>query len=255
MAILLKLGSKGSEVASITAALAARGYLERPFDEFDRQVKAAVMAFQSQHLDERGLPLKVDGVVGPVTRWALDNPRRNAAFDADETTDLSRLPAGGSARGRAALRVAVDEVSAGASEQQGNNRGPFVAKYLNGLIKPPADWCAGFVSWCFDQHPDGCPFGYTLGARDILKRCRQRGWVYDHRTIDPKPGDIVVWRRGPLEGWQGHVGLVFEATAGGVLHTIEGNKGAYPSRVRSFSYVRHGMDTLLGYARVGGVDE
>jgi hypothetical protein len=251
MTILLKLGSKGTEVLALTEKLVARGFLARSGSLFDHAVRAAVIGFQSQNLDERGLPLKVDGIAGPVTLWALDHPKVNPSHAAPETTALNKLTPGGSARGRAALKVALAEIAAGAGEEGGNNRGPFVKKYLNGIIDPPADWCAGFVSWCFDQHPAGCPYGYTLGARDTLKRCRTRGWGYDHRIEVPQPGDIVVWRRGPVEGWMGHIGLVLQVTDGGMLHTVEGNKGGFPSRVRTFVYVRHAMDTLLGYARVG----
>ncbi len=251
MNILLKLGSKGSEVREQTTLLVARGHLAAATDAFDARVRTAVLGFQSQNLDERGRPLKVDGIVGPVTWWALQHPKTNPAHAADEATRLDRLPPGGSPRGRAALRVALQEVASGAGEEGGNNRGPFVRKYLNGIIAPPADWCAGFVSWCFDQPAGSCPFGYTLGARDLLRRCRARGWGFDHRVELPQPGDMVVWRRGPIDGWQGHVGLVFEASEGGMLYTIEGNKGGYPARVRSFSYVRRALDTLLGYARVG----
>lgn len=250
MDILLKLGSSGSAVRELTELLVARGHLGQSGSVFDHRVRTAVLGFQSQNLDERGLPLKVDGIVGPVTWWALTHPQVNVAATAPETVRLDRLPRGGSALGRAALRVALGEIEAGAGEVGGNNAGPFVRKYLNGILPPPADWCAGFVSWCFDQHPGGCPFGYTLGARDLLRRCRARGWGYDHRSEDPQPGDIVAWRRGPVDGWQGHVGLVFQATDGGILHTIEGNKGGFPARVRSFSYVLRAMDSLLGFARV-----
>jgi hypothetical protein len=244
----VKLNSHGNDVAELTRLLAQRGFLAQETSAFDARVKTAVMGFQSQNLDERGLPLKVDGVVGPVTWWALMHPKVNVLVPGPDLP--GRLPAGGSALGRAALKVALAEIAAGAGESGANNSGHFVRKYLNGIIDPPADWCAAFVSWCYDQHPNGCPYGYSLGARDVLKRCRARGWVYDHRANAPQPGDIVVWRRGPIDGWQGHVGLVYEVTPGGMLYTIEGNKGGFPSRVRRFSYVLRSMDTLLGFARV-----
>ncbi len=248
MTTVLKLGQQGKPVRDLTTLLVQRGFLATATDVFDARVKTAVMGFQSQNLDERGLPLKVDGIVGPVTWWALTHPKVNVV--PPEVSLPQRLPAGGSTRGRAALKVALAEMAAGASESGANNSGPYVRKYLKGIIDPPADWCAAFVSWCYDQHPAGCPYGYSLGARDVLKRCRSRGWVYNHPTEPAQPGDIVVWRRGPVDGWQGHVGLVFEATPGGMLYTIEGNKGGFPSRVRRFSYVLRSMDTLLGFARV-----
>ena len=78
MNVLLKLGSKGSEVQQLTETLAARGHLEQ------RRLRTAVIGFQSQDLNERGLPLKVDGIVGPVTGWALRHPRVTAANRAAE---------------------------------------------------------------------------------------------------------------------------------------------------------------------------
>jgi hypothetical protein len=97
------------------------------------------------------------------------------------------MPArGGSRRGRAALEAAIAEIEAGAREVGENNGGPFVKKYLNGRLEPPANWCAGFVSWCFAQHPEGIPFRYTLGARDIRNQFQARGWLVE----DEPPGGV-----------------------------------------------------------------
>ncbi|HBH87594.1 MAG TPA: peptidoglycan-binding protein, partial [Syntrophaceae bacterium] len=63
---------------------------------------------------------------------------------------------------------------------------------------------------------------------------------------EPKPGDIVVWWREKLEGWQGHVGLVHQLK-NGMLYTIEGNKS---TRVQGFSYVFSRMEKLLGYGHI-----
>lgn len=248
MSILLKKGQTGPQITALTTLLVKHGFLAAATDSFDARVKTAVLGFQSQNLDERGLPLKVDGLVGPVTWWALNHSEERSM--PPQAAPAATLPPGGSVRGRAALSMALAEMAAGAAEIGSNNDGPFVHKYLKGLTPPPANWCAGFVSWCFDQHPDGCPYGYSLGARDVLKRCRARGWVYDPKTQAPQPGDIVVWRRGPVDGWEGHVGLVYESTAGGILYTIEGNKGGFPAPVQRFNYVLGSMSSLLGFAHV-----
>lgn len=250
MQATLYAGQQGPNVQALSTLLQAAGYLSQPQTEFDRSLTLAVRAFQTQHLDERGQPLVVDGIVGPLTWWALTHPRANPAPEPDLHDLSDALPKGGSKRGRAALREALDEMTAGAGERGGNNLGPDVRKYLNGLADPPQNWCAAFVSWCFDQHPDGAPFKYTLGARDLFRQCRDQDWAYDISTTAAAPGDIVAWTRPGPKGWEGHIGIVLMQTAGGYLHTIEGNRGAYPATVNRFSYVLSRMERLLGFARV-----
>jgi hypothetical protein len=224
---------------------------------FDAAVHQATCAFQASHLDPRGRPLVVDGVVGPLTWWALRQDR--AAEEPGDSgpssvadpagRDSESLPPGGTPAGRAALAAALAEMRAGAREQGGNNRGPWVEKYLNGMVDPPANWCAGFVSWCYAQAPVGLPFTYSLGARHIGRQFADRGWAYEPGTRTPAPGDIVVWSRGDARGWTGHIGLVHHV-AHGILYTIEGNRGGYPAPVARFDYVLSRMDRLLGFGRV-----
>ena len=246
MSETLRSGASGPSVQLLSQLLVERGYLAEATTDFDRKVRRAVEAFQAQHLDPRGEPLVVDGVVGPLTWWALRNqsppPRSDAAM-------LAALPSGGSTAGRAALTAAIDEMRAGARELDRNNDGPWVAKYLNGLTPPPAEWCAGFVSWCFTHAPGGMPFRYSLGARAIRDDFRRRGWLYEAAKETPAPGDIVVWWRGQPDGRAGHIGLVYKS-ADGILTTIEGNKGNFPAPVRTFRYVLGRIDRLLGFGRV-----
>jgi hypothetical protein len=56
----------------------------------------------------------------------------------------------------------------------------------------------------------------------------------------------VFWWRVQLQGWQGHVGLVYQLKDG-MLYTIEGNKSP---RVQGFSYVLGRMEKLLGYGHL-----
>jgi len=247
--MVLSVGSSGAEVRELTQLLADRGHLELATSEFTQEVKAAVLEFQARHVDARGQPLVVDGKVGPLTWWALRHPDNSDLLVKDPPAASLVMPPGGTAAGRAALQAAIEEMRAGACESGANNSGPWVEKYLNGLAPTPANWCAGFVSWCYSHAPGGCPFRYSLGARDVREQFRRRGWTYDveHRT--PQPGDIVVWWRGQPEGWQGHIGLVHHA-ADGILYTIEGNKGGFPAPVATFDYVIGRIDKLLGFGFV-----
>ena len=217
---------------------------------FDNETYRAVRLFQSQNLDQHGQPLTVDGKVGELTWWSLHHPK--PIIQTPSAVDFLQMPAasmGGSQRGRAALAVAIAELKAGAGEIGGNNRGPFVKKYLNRLAPEGRDgpWCAGFLSFCFAQNPAGIPFEYTVGARNILREFKDNGWDKSPNSgYSPKPGDVVVWWRESLPSGKGHVGLVHQLRDG-FLYTVEGNKSPM---VRGFSYVFSRMDKLLGYGYV-----
>lgn len=245
---VLKFGAQGNAVLTVTRALKRRGHIEASTSVFDARVRAAVREFQARHVDKHGRPLASDGVVGPLTWWALDNEVEVIAAPVIDFGKLPPVAAGGSVRGRAALQLAIDEMLAGARETGSNNSGAFVKKYLNGILPPPANWCAGFVSWCFAQHPAGIPYRYTLGARNTREQFRDKGWLLPDGDA-PEPGDIIVWWRGQPSGWMGHIGLVHHS-ADGMVYTIEGNKGAFPARVRGFDYVFGRIDKLLGFGRV-----
>ncbi len=251
MGTVLKQGDQGPEVADVQRALVVRGYPVEVDGVFGPQTVRAVKAFQSQHLDLRGQPLVVDGQVGPLTLWSLQHP------DADhpQAVDFTKLPpadAGGSVLGRAALGAAIAELKAGAREVGGNNRGPWVRKYLAPAgLEEGNSWCASFVSWCYLQACGGdkenMPFPFCPGARALLREFKDKGWGHAPGSgYEPEPGDLVVWWRVQLAGWEGHVGLVYQLT-NGMLYTIEGNKS---SRVQGFSYVFSRMDKLLGFGHV-----
>ncbi len=147
----------------------------------------------------------------------------------------------------AVLKVAQSELKQGAREIGGNNRGPFVDKYLAPSgVRAPQPWCAAFVSWCLlraaqDQQVRP-PLPYLIRVRSVWSEANRRGWV----TEDPQPGDLVVWWRGSKTGPLGHIGIV-EARAGSLLGTIEGNR---TSRVAQFSYRLGRMPRLLGFVRI-----
>jgi len=245
MTEILKFGATGSAVRKVTEFLKRLGFISSSKSRFDAEVRKAVKAFQSQNVDPRGRPLSVDGIVGPLTLWALEGGTVETPINS-----LGNIPSGGSRIGRAALRIAIQEMEAGAKEISGNNRGPWVKKYLNGLAPEGNSWCAGFVSWCHEEAPGAMPFEYSVGARDIRNQFRRSGWSYDASEAQPQPGDIVVWWRGTIDSWKGHIGLVHHYKDG-ILYTIEGNRGNFPAKVQSYNYVLSRMDKLLGFGRIG----
>ena len=68
---ILRKGSTGPAVRELSRTLVALGFLERESATFDLALDRAVRAFQATQVDERDVPLKVDGVVGPLTAWRL----------------------------------------------------------------------------------------------------------------------------------------------------------------------------------------
>jgi hypothetical protein len=250
MGNLFKKGDAGDSVKEIQTHLVEKGFItsEEISGVFDHETYLAIRAFQAQNLDRHGEPLTVDGKVGDLTWWSLRNEKPN--IQPNILIDFTQLPDisfGGSAVGRAALQKAILELKAGAEEIGGNNRGPFVKKYLNGIVPEGNPWCAGFVSYCFSCNAQNIPFTYSLGARDILQQFKHKGWVNEPASgYLPEPGDIVVWWREQLRGSKGHVGIVHHLSDG-FLYTIEGNKSP---RVQGFKYVFSRMDKLLGFGQV-----
>jgi len=160
---------------------------------------------------------------------------------------LPSIKYGGSAIGRAALAVAINELKSGAKEIGGANSGEWVKKYLNGLAPKGSSWCAAFVSYCFANSGFQIPFQYSVSARDLFNQLKSRSWSYNRESgITPEPGDIVVWWRGAPDGWQGHTGIVHHFS-NGCLYTIEGNRTL---KVEGFTYRLNTMRKLLGLGRV-----
>lgn len=243
---ILKKGSTGSAVRQLSRDLKTLGYYSGAQTTlFDNEIWKAVRAFQMQNVDSAGRPLVVDGVVGPVTLASVA-ARLGGATPVQPPQQLAQ-PAGGSATARGALAVALAEYAAGRGEQGGNNMGPDVAKYLNGILAPPANWCAGFVSYCFKNSGRPMPYTYSLGARDVLTQLKAKGWeVKPDAAHPPIPGDIIVWWRNAPSSWEGHIGIVL-SYSGGIIETIEGNK---TPKVGKFTYTLGAIEQLLGFARI-----
>lgn len=154
-----------------------------------------------------------------------------------------------------ALRIAIDDLGKG--EVGANNAGPYVEfiRSIDGTGRGPAGrgaWCACFVSSCLAraaaQLGYALPVKTTRSAQAIYKRTGRIGQFVDR----PAPGDLIAWRRTREAGdWRGHVGIVEEAE-GDTIHTIEGNRGRYPSVVSRYVYglKRERARKLLGFSRL-----
>jgi hypothetical protein len=155
----------------------------------------------------------------------------------------------GAARfGELVVHVATHNIGFG--ETIGNNRGKFLeiigVPYQD---KQGAEWCAYFASYCyrkaaFIEALEGRGLARTkvkIGGAKRLSDYVVKEMAGGLSFLDPllaRPGDLVIWHRGALSlPWgKGHVGIVERVDPDGILHTIEGNTGRFPSKVKRLSH-------------------
>ena len=137
------------------------------------------------------------------------------------------------------VNAATAEIGNG--EIGANNSGWFVGKYMRGERGP---WCAGFVSYVLKKSGNKT-FPYYLSSISYYKEAKARGLL----TNNPKPGDLIVfWRKSKKPLVHGHIGIV-ERVDEHHIHTIEGNVGEYPAKVKRFTYKRGSIKRLLGFIK------
>jgi len=181
---------------------------------FGNLTQNAVMAFQNNYCDLNGLPLKLDGVVGPLTWGGLFGHTLTQTF-----ADSPLI--------HEAIKVANGETGV-KEDPPGSNNGPRIREYLHsvGLVAPKS-WCAAFVYWSFDQaaaHQNRVnPLVKTGGCLNHWNKNRV-GEKLDAVLASSKPelikpGSIFIIDRGHALG---HTGIV-TGILDNMLFTIEGN--------------------------------
>ncbi len=156
-----------------------------------------------------------------------------------------------------ALEIAMLQIGRG--ETEANNKGPWVREYRRD--EKAEAWCAAFISWCYElawARINGFEKWAEL-PKDLKKRCplkRSHGAKRLYKSLTkvpdgykPEIGDIACWHRGAKGAATGHVGLVSAVKDDGVFFCVEGNRGAFPSKVAEFKHVL-GEGGLIGFARV-----
>lgn len=135
----------------------------------------------------------------------------------------------------AAKALWVAQSNIGFGEEGANNRG----KFITAIGAPPGEeWCAYFQSYCWKQAAIllgiSLPFQVSGGAKSLSKSIAKFGRSFKDPEL-AMPGDLVCWHRGKV-AWKGHIAMVESIDPDGVIHTIEGNVGTYPSRVKRLSH-------------------
>jgi len=209
---------------------------------FGRQTKAAVEFYQIRSADHFGLPLQVDGAVGPLSWYSLfAMPEIPATLLSSFTPPTTPTVATGSSPLLAAtLRFAAGEVGV-MEDPLGSNRGPRVDQYLRSAEIDPTTgsfpWCAAFVYFCFQQaanllgvnnpviKTDGVLDHWNKAGSANIKRLDTQACIANPSLVSPGMIFVIIHPSGTT----GHTGLVKEI-AGTLLTTIEGNTNNNGSR-------------------------
>jgi len=209
------------DVVTLQHLLSSHGYFADRMPAhgiFEDVTHENVVLFQLQHVDQEGMSLEPDGVVGDKTWWALQNP----SGDAQRNHFRPLIPDGLTARRRRLLELVFQEHAKPVFEvPDGSNRSPDIDQYWGhtGVIGQP--WCCAFVSWALNEILGAYPIGgkHHLGVQAMWRAAARE----NQSAEDPKPGDVFIQIK---SGGKGHTGFVVGVTQDkAFIYTGEGNCG------------------------------
>lgn len=202
----LKRGGTGPDVKRVQEWLCLNQMHVGIDREFGPATESAVRQFQSN----KGLP--VTGVVDQATFDELVQPMKKALRD---------IEADGQSLGELVVAYAKQHLAQNPQEEGGDNCGPWVRLYMDGIDGVDEKWCSGFATFILDQ---ACA---TLGQNSPVKRafaCDQVADDADEKGIlkkrPAKPGDLFLVLR--ANGSHAHIGIV-RGVEDEAFRTIEGN--------------------------------
>ena len=196
---------------------------------------SSVELFQLQHVDRRGVPLEADGVVGPDTWWALENP---SGVSQRNGYTLALPPRAKLTPVRVKLQdILVAEYRKDVKEiPDGSNRAAgTIDTYwgTTGIIGQP--WCCALVSEMLRRALGRYPLGeHFVSVQEMYQRALELGLVVKH----PRPFDIFIQLK---SGGKGHTGFGSAFSVNGVVATLEGNAG------NRYKHGRRYLDTITAW--------
>lgn len=129
----------------------------------------------------------------------------------------------------------------GIREIPGSKHNPTIVGWWSKIVAPFRDdetsWCAGFTGGVLEEV--GIKSSRSAAARSYLK--------WGVKLSAPAVGAVVVFWRGSVNGWSGHVGFVVGKDQAGNLMVLGGNQGDMVS-IKPF-----GRDRILGYRWPAGL--
>lgn len=136
------------------------------------------------------------------------------------------------------LSVAINEI--GVKEIKGTRDSKRILEYAkeSGFVwvnKDETPWCSIFMNW--------------VAKKAGLKQsgsASARSWLNIGLCVDnPEPGDVVIYYRGDINSWQGHVGIFMGYSANGDrIYTLGGNQ------MDSVCITAYSTEKLLGFRRL-----
>lgn len=126
-------------------------------------------------------------------------------------------------------------------EEGGNNRGPWVKKFLNSVgLGEGFAWCAAFCNFCLRSA--GVPRASLPEHPASVFGWRQWAAENGRLTPDPDRGDLFFW----LDGDHGHIGFFvgYDGVAGRFV-SLEGNSGPDGGRDGDGCYRKTRNEELL----------
>lgn len=136
------------------------------------------------------------------------------------------------------IRIAVSQL--GEKEIAGPDDNPNIVKYakeagFEWVNDDETPWCSIFINWC--------------AIKAELKgsgKANARSWLLvGAKTDSPEPGDIVVFWRGSVSSWKGHVGIFFGFSKDqSRVYCLGGNQG------NQVSISGYPVNSVLGYRRL-----
>jgi len=160
------------------------------------------------------------------------------------------------ARGVRRAQIALGEYEKGVAESPPHcNCGAEIDEYTGGVHK---QWCTYFASWVAEEAglavtgDEDSGSWRTLNSQDFMRKLQQQGTWYpaaevEARDLRPRPGDFVVYRRGPSGSGLGHVDVVIAPTADGRATLVGGNLHDRVLLRSDFDYEGH--YGFLGFGR------
>ena len=141
------------------------------------------------------------------------------------------------------LSIAAAEI--GVKEIAGKNANKQILNYakecgFKDYVSDETAWCSLFVNWV--AHKGGMKRSNSLAARSWLNI----GMMVEN----PEPGDIVIFWRGKIESWQGHVGIFIGFSSDtSRIYSLGGNQG------NQVSITAYPKNQLLGFRRLMPADK
>lgn len=136
------------------------------------------------------------------------------------------------------LQIAFSQL--GEKEIAGDQHNDQILKYalesgITGISTDEIPWCSNFINWC----------AFKAGVSKSGK-ANARSWLkVGQKVSSPLPGDVVIFWRGSIDSWKGHVAIFLGYNdSGSKVHCLGGNQG------NAVSVDQYSANRILGFRRL-----